>query len=125
MTVINNVYVVDDSELVCKQNAALLSYYDFKVHIFTNPNEALDSMKEIPPEIILLDYNMPEMSGSEFMVKLSERLLSISNWQVFLVTATDFSEDEQLSMATLGITQVFSKPLDKNLLDSALKNFTA
>ncbi len=122
---IKNVFIVDDSQVVLKTNAALFRGRDFNVKTFSNPNEALEQMTINPPEIILLDYFMPEMNGSTFMVKVSERLLNNHDWQVFLVTSHEFSEEEKASMLTLGITHIFEKPLKKADLDKALAAFEA
>ena len=120
---IKNLFIVDDSPMVIKQVTGLLKKYDFNVHTFTNPAEALESMTKTPPEIIILDYFMPEMSGETFMVKVSERLLNSGDWQVFLVSSHDFDHNDELAMQTLGITRIFKKPLNQSLLDQALAEY--
>jgi|SaaInlStandDraft_5_1057022.scaffolds.fasta_scaffold195912_2 DNA-binding response OmpR family regulator len=119
---IKNVIVVDDSKTVLKTMAKLLSSYDFKTYFYDDPSKALAEMKDITPDLILLDYFMPAMSGSQFMIKASEELVH-SNWQVFLVSSNKFSEEERASMLTLGITHVFEKPLNKKEFDEAIQNF--
>lgn len=116
---IKNVFIIDDSKTIIKSTKKLLSEFDFKVHSFTNPKEALEKAQEIAPELILLDYFMPEMNGATFMIKVSEKLLN-NDWQVFLISSHDFTQEEQLSMLTLGITHIFSKPLQREQFIEAI-----
>lgn len=116
MPKINNVFIVDNSKPEIVVAERMLSKQDFAVHSFTDPEKALDAMGETSPEIILLDYFMPSMTGADFMVKVSERLLSNPNWQVYLVSSKDFEEEERVSMLTLGITKIFQKPLNRDEL---------
>jgi CheY-like chemotaxis protein len=86
---------------------------------FSNPVDALESLLNHNPSLIVLDYTMKEINAAQFMIKVSERLLH-GQWQVYLVTSEDFSEGEKLSMLTLGITHIFKKPLEKVLIQKAL-----
>jgi len=68
---------------------------------------------------------MPEMTGAEFMVIVSERLLHNPNWQVYLVSSHEFEEEELASMLTLGITKVFKKPLNREKVFKAIEQYEA
>ena len=125
MPKINNLFIVDNCEVMLKTTSLKFKDQDFKVHTYSNPEEALNAMETTLPEIILLDYFMPEMTGAEFMVKVSERLLQNPNWQVYLITSKDFDEEEQVSMLTLGITKVFKKPVNQEALLAAIEMYQA
>lgn len=125
MPKIQNIFVVDNNPNDVKTTMAILKNVHAKLMDFTDPNEALEKMADISPDIILLDYYMPKMTGAEFMVKVSERLLQNPNWQVYLVTSKEFDEEEQASMLTLGITKIFHKPLNKDELYQAIEQFEA
>ena len=114
------IYVIDDSETVLKKTKSFLKDTDYEVYYFTNPMEALDKMKDVSPHLILLDYFMNEMNGDEFMIKVSERLLHYHDWQVYLISSHKFTQEEQLSMLTLGITEVLEKPLERDKLLNAI-----
>ena len=64
---------------------------------------------------------MPQMNGAEFMVEVSERWINNHHWQVYLTTSKKFTDEEKLSMMTLGITHVFEKPLKKSDIKNALE----
>ena len=120
MSKIKNVIIVEDSEIDRKRLEELLKHYDFKVHSFDHPKDALDAISSIQPELVLLDFIMPQMNGATFMVQLSERLTHNPNWQVFLVTSAQFDEEESASMLTLGITKIIEKPISKEVLNNAI-----
>ncbi len=67
------IYLVDDSEMENLQHQVLIRQIGMedKVRSFTNPEEALDDLRfnvgKREPTLILLDINMTEMSGFEFL----------------------------------------------------------
>lgn len=125
MPKVKNLFIVEDSPIALKSIERLLKNCPFKVHSFSDPILALESLSTISPDIILLDYFMPEMTGAEFMVKVSERLLHNPNWQVYLISGHQFEEEDLASMLTLGITKIFKKPLNKNELLEAISQYEA
>jgi CheY-like chemotaxis protein len=73
--------------------------------------EALPGAIPVPqPSLILLDWNLPRISGAEILtyVRKSERW---RNTPVVIVTSTS-SPDEMISINTLGATGYFRKPTD-------------
>jgi len=66
-----NVLVVDDSAIVRQALASVLSEKrGFCVHVAADPLIAMDKMKKFPPDVILLDLEMPRMDGLTFLEKL-------------------------------------------------------
>ena len=66
-----NVLVVDDSAIVRQVLAAVLSEKrGFRVSVAADPLIAMDKMKKKPPDVILLDMEMPRMDGMTFLAKL-------------------------------------------------------
>ncbi|MDH5414683.1 MAG: response regulator [Flavobacteriaceae bacterium] len=120
MKKIQNIFIVDDSPTVIASLKLILKKYNYNVQSFTDPTVALEEMETTQPELILLDYEMPQMTGATFMIKVSERLLNNHNWRVFLVSSHVFTEEEKFSMKTLGITNIFSKPLNQEQFDLAI-----
>ena len=55
--------VVDDSKVIRKVARHILETLDFEVREAGDGREALDSCLQTPPDVILLDWNMPVMSG--------------------------------------------------------------
>jgi len=65
------VLVVDDSAIVRQVLTAVLSEKrGFRVTVAADPLIAMDKMKKFPPDVILLDLEMPRMDGLTFLEKL-------------------------------------------------------
>ncbi len=65
--------ILDDEKSACRVLNSMLDEYcpKIKVKFVTqDPYEALEKMKEIKPQILFIDINMPKMSGFEFIDKL-------------------------------------------------------
>jgi len=78
------IMVVDDDPFVLESVATLLSFSGFEVHPFSNGNDALDKLTQIPPDVVLTDVNMPHITG----IKLLERIHEIDrDTPVILMTA--------------------------------------
>jgi two-component system, chemotaxis family, protein-glutamate methylesterase/glutaminase len=66
-----NVLVVDDSATVRQVLLAVLSEKrGFRVTVAADPLIAIDKMKRFPPDVILLDLEMPRMDGMTFLRKI-------------------------------------------------------
>jgi CheY-like chemotaxis protein len=59
--------VVDDSMLIRHTVCRFLEERGFKVESATNGLEALEILKNIRPDLIVTDLNMPKMGGSELI----------------------------------------------------------
>jgi CheY-like chemotaxis protein len=70
-----------------------------------NGAEAIAKTKELVPNLVILDYRMPEMNGLELARKLKAIAPSLP---IFMLTANYDAELEKEALAS-GITAVFSK----------------
>lgn len=87
-----------------------------------NPEEALVKLRksEVLPDVIFLDYNMPDMNGQDFIeqIRKEKRLIGIP-----VILYSTYSEEaaEQLSL-TAGTEYFISKPYNFEDLKNILKN---
>ena len=87
-----------------------------------NPEEALVKLQkaEVLPDVIFLDYNMPDMNGQDFIeqIRKEKRLIGIP-----VILYSTYSEEaaEQLSL-TAGTEYFISKPHNFEDLKNILKN---
>jgi DNA-binding response OmpR family regulator len=74
-----NILIVDDKPDNLRLLSHILSHYDYKVRSVTNGNTALKAVWAKHPDLILLDINMPHMSGYEVCetLKADERTKEI------------------------------------------------
>ena len=64
------VFVVDDEPVIAGTVAAILNREGFAAVPFTNPFEALKAARISPPDLLISDVKMPELSGVELAVAL-------------------------------------------------------
>ena len=65
------ILVIEDEELLRNLYAELLEMKGFKVDTSTDGQHALDFLKEKKPDLMLLDVNMPNLDGVEFLKKIN------------------------------------------------------
>src|SRR5580693_8909469 len=74
-----SIIVVDDQAANLKLMGEMLRRQGYGVRLFPRGRMALTAAAEQPPDLILLDINMPEMTGLEVCARLKkdEKLVSI------------------------------------------------
>ena len=103
----NSVLIVDDERDNISILKAILSS-DFTVYASTNGKEAIETVLEFMPDIILLDVLMPDMDGYDVITSLknSEKMRDIP---VIFITGLDNINAEIKGLA-LGASDYISKP---------------
>lgn len=80
-----NILVVDDNALVLRNVKTILDE-DYNVSIANNGEKGLEFARTRKPDLILLDYEMPGMNGSEVFAKIKEDS-ELSNIPVIFLTS--------------------------------------
>lgn len=102
------ILVVDDSPAVRHLVADSLSRQGFDVVTADDGAEGLVRAKELPPEMIITDYDMPRMTGFE-LVHALKRDPATRDVPVMMLTARDTRRD-QAQMRAAGLTSYLVKP---------------
>ena len=104
-----SVLVIDDSNLELRATSNVLSpMYDVKVA--SSGKEGIQIAMESEIDLILLDLNMPELSGFEVLIELKDREKT-SDIPVIIITSSDSINDEVRGLA-LGAADFIRKPID-------------
>jgi DNA-binding response OmpR family regulator len=103
-----NIMVVDDNPSNLKLLEDMLQQHGYEVRAFPRARLALAAADQEPPDLILLDINMPEMDGYEACERLksSERLAGIP---VIFLSALNAVEDKVRGFRSGGVDYI-SKP---------------
>lgn len=62
-----SIIVIDDEENMCKILGKILAMENYRVRCFTDPREAVEQIRRSPPDIVLTDLKMPDMTGMEVL----------------------------------------------------------
>jgi two-component system, sensor histidine kinase and response regulator len=104
------ILLVDDMPPVLEALAALLETEGCNIMTANDGLEALDSIAQSPPDVILLDVMMPRMDGFE----VAKRLKADKRWRhipIVLVTALDSTADLVRALEA-GADEFLSKPVN-------------
>ncbi len=66
------ILTVEDDNFFQKFYSRKLEEEGFTVHVASNGREGLEKLKEITPDLILLDLVMPEMDGFTFLTEYAK-----------------------------------------------------
>lgn len=111
---ISSIMVVDDSESDQFLTEAVINAFDESIEIFQayDGQEALEQLDNMtsPPNIILLDINMPRMNGFEFLEEYSKR--DYETKVIAMLTSSDQEQDKEKALQYGCIQEYFVKPMD-------------
>ena len=112
--------VIDDQRFICETIDSMLRS-SYEVHAFVSGESALKYIAENPVDFVLLDYDMPEMSGYEVLMTLKADPGTSKTPVVFL--SAEKNERMKMQMIERGAADYICKPIDSSLLHSCIKQF--
>ena len=111
-----SVLYAEDDIKIREKYANYLTLYFSDVYEASNGKEALEIYKNKKPDVIILDINMPIMSGLEVAKNLRE-----FDTQTQMIMLTAYSDREKLLMASeLFLTKYLIKPIQSFELEAVL-----
>lgn len=114
------ILIVDDEEKNIKLIKGILASEPYAPEGALNGQEALEKVKEINPDLILLDIMMPGMDGFEVCKRLKE---DESSRMIPIVMVTAFNEKEHSVRAMkVGADDFLTKPVDHTELMVRVKS---
>lgn len=111
-----DIFVLDDNEDNIRLAEIFLRKLGCKVRGFTSPKSMFAEMASVEPDLILLDINMPEMSGFEVFDRLRDMKYDRPIWAL---TAYSLNEDIQAILGH-GFDDYIRKPLSADLIKRKL-----
>jgi two-component system chemotaxis response regulator CheY len=116
-----------DEKLPCRRRfqsdpqsrAPHLETLNFSVDEAEDGREALSRIDAKMPDVVLLDWNMPVMSGMEFLRNLRQQDLEVQPKVVFCTTENDAAHIRAAIDA--GADEYVMKPFDRETLESKLQ----
>jgi len=100
--------VIDDDPTAIELIRSALEPRPINVVGFTNPILGLEHIVRERPEIVLLDLNMPELSGLEVL----ERITEVAPGTDVILITVDYSTETAVRTIQMGASDYWTKPLD-------------
>lgn len=111
--------IVDDSRVIRKVSRHILESLNFQVEEAADGRDGLDQCDRHMPDVVLLDWNMPVMTGIEFITHLRERPGGQKPKVVFCTTENDIDHIRRAISA--GADEYVMKPFDQETLQIKLQ----
>ncbi len=108
--------VVDDSSVIRKVARRILEGLQFVVSEAEDGEHALRACNVAMPDAVLLDWNMPNMDGFEFLRQLRRLPLGDQPRVVFCTTENDVAHIARALHA--GADEYIMKPFDKGIVEA-------
>lgn len=111
--------IVDDSRVIRKVSRHILETLGFSVNEAENGKAGLEACEAEMPDVVLLDWNMPVMTGIEFITQLRQRPGGDAPKVVFCTTENDVAHIREAISA--GADEYVMKPFDHETLQIKLQ----
>ena len=110
------IYYIEDDNSIAQSVKEYLEQYDFHVIIYTSIADARQAVRSMPPQLILLDRNMPDGQGDRFCrwIRSEEKELPV----IFLTVRGEAKDI--VSGFTDGADDYVVKPFELEVLHSRI-----
>ncbi len=101
------IYIIDDSKTILKYAESVL-IGSYRVSLFENGQQALEQMRNVLPDLVLLDINMPQMDGYT-VFRLMRDSSELKKIPVIFLTA-DTKQESEIMGLEMGAMDYITKP---------------
>ncbi len=119
---ITRVLVVDDSVTVRKVTTRLLERNGMEVRTAKDGVDAMTTLQEYQPDIVLLDIEMPRMDGFEVATQMRHNT-ELVNIPIIMITSRTGDKHKERAMA-IGVTEYMGKPFQEDKLMATIREIT-
>jgi CheY-like chemotaxis protein len=116
------ILVVDDNDVNCMVAESMLKILGYKTTVAKSGFEALEFASKTKFDLILMDWQMPEMNGFDAATAIWNSSVLNKNTKILAVTANAFSEDRNKCIRH-GFKDVLTKPFDVDQLQAMLEQY--
>lgn len=103
-------YVEDDRINALLFEEALRSLAQIQLSVAEDAPEALTAVKEVPPDVLVIDGHLPSMSGHALLAQI-KRMPHMQDVPAFMCSADNLPEDKQRAIDA-GFDGYWDKPID-------------
>jgi DNA-binding response OmpR family regulator len=111
------IIVIDDDPEILDSFNIILSEEGYKVYVKNDGEGLLSEIKNINPDLILLDFRLPGKNGDEITKEIRQQN-GLSDIPIIIVSANYKAEDKSLKA---GANDFIAKPFDIDFLLEKIK----
>lgn len=116
------VFIIDDEPDILKVLEIRLKSSGYEVRSAKNAKEALEILNGYKPDIILLDYYLPDINGADLLKEI-KKISSVASVPVIFVSAS--SESIEAVTRESGASDFIVKPMEIDELKSKIDKYAA
>ena len=116
----SRILIVDDEETVAGSHSEVLKAAGLLTRVLNDPSGIDEALKEIAPDLILMDVYMPECTGIELATVIRQQEAFVSVPIVFLSAETNL--DQRMLALRQGGDDFLTKPVDPSQLVSVVRS---
>jgi len=113
------VVLAEDDPVSQKLMNLLLGKLGLEVHIAGDGRRAVELVRQLSPDLVLMDMHMPEMDGPEAIRILNEDA-EARHPPVVILSANVFSDQQSGELARQGVAEFLTKPVNRVQLHAVL-----
>jgi two-component system chemotaxis response regulator CheY len=108
--------IVDDSKVIRMVARRILEGLNFNIAEAADGQKAYEACEKQMPDAILLDWNMPVMSGIDFLKKL--RAMSGGDAPIVVFCTTENDMAHIMEAMNAGANEYIMKPFDSDIIQA-------
>lgn len=116
-----HILLVDDEPAWLSALTMVLTSKGYEVKGVMNATEALASIAQFKPDLIVTDVRMPDMNGFDFLDRVKHNPVAASTPVVFLSAIDDFHARK--TARELGAADYLLKPVDEQQMLATLEKY--
>ena len=113
------ILVAEDNLVNQKIALLMLERLGYRADLVANGREAVDAVRQVPYDVVLMDLQMPELDGLDATRQILSEHADGRRPRIVALTANAF-EDDRLECLAAGMADHLSKPLQKDKLEGSL-----
>ncbi|HEX4325989.1 MAG TPA: ATP-binding protein, partial [Burkholderiales bacterium] len=113
------VVLAEDDPVSQKLMNLILGKLGLEVHIAADGRRAVELVKEVKPDLVLMDMHMPEMDGLE-AIRILREDPAAPHPPMVILSANVFSDQQSGDLARQGVAEFLTKPVNRVQLQAVL-----
>lgn len=117
------VLVTIDQEWTARSLESILNPAGYAVLKARNGEQALELLKRVTPDLLLVDHDLPDMSGVSLVQRIRHRFERIRHTPLVVLTMDTLSREQRIGALKAGAWEIVRAPFDQEELTLKLRAY--